>query len=89
MNTQPARTRRYTVTFAHVRDHADHTRREVSAASLTGLLHLLYADESDALRCSGCGSAGMSVHEVEVILDEQDLTRRLGVHAEELLAATA
>lgn len=89
MNTQPARTRRYTVTLAHVHDHDEHTRREVSAASLTGLLHVLHADEGEALRCPGCGSAGMSIHAVGVILEEQDLTRRLGVHAEELLAVTA
>lgn len=89
MNTQPARTRRYTVTLAHVRDHDEHTRREVSAASLTGLLRLLHADTGDDLRCPGCGSVGMSIHAIGVILEEQDLTRRLGEHAEELLAATA
>lgn len=89
MKQQRVRTRRYTVTLGHTCDHADLTRREVSAAGLSELLSLLHDHGSAALVCPGCGPTGMTVISVNVILDERDLTERLGIFAEELLGAIA
>lgn len=82
----PHASRRYVVSLTHSCGHHSPTSGEVSAHSLTDLLHLLHQTDNTDLACAHCGPEGMSVQSVRVILDEDTLSERLGDYADQLLS---